>query len=207
MTDACTDITGLLRAWAGGDSGALDQLTPLVYGELRRIARRYLRRQSPGSIQTTELVHEAYLKLAGASGLPWQDRAHFFAVAAQMMRRILVDTARAHHAAKRQAGAFRITFSEGLPAAVWDRDSSIVDLDDALNALAKLDDRKAKVVELRFFGGLSVDETAEVLQVSPQTVLRDWRLAKPWLAREIGKSRERQQQQQQLEEGATRHAE
>lgn len=202
MTDACTDITGLLRAWAGGDSAALDQLTPLVYGELRRIARRYLRRRSSGSIETTELVHEAYLKLAGAAELPWQDRAHFFAVAAQMMRRILVDSARAHFAAKRQAGAFRITFSEGLPAAAWDRDSSIVDLDDALNTLAKLDERKAKVVELRFFGGLSVDETAEVLQVSSQTVLRDWRLAKPWLAREIGKRRERDEEQQE----AARHA-
>lgn len=190
MTEATPEITGLLRAWAGGDDGALDQLTPIVYGELRRIARRYLRRQTPGSIQTTELVHEAYLKLAGVSGLPWQDRAHFFAVAAQMMRRILVDTARAQFAAKRQAGTFRITFSEGLPAAAPDRESSIVDLDEALEALAKVDARKAKVVELRFFGGLSVEEAAEVLQVSPQTVLRDWRLAKPWLAREIGKHKE-----------------
>lgn len=177
------DITGLLRAWASGDSSALEELTPMVYGELRRIARRYMRQRSPQTLQTTALAHEAYLRLAGTEGLPWRDRAHFFAVAAQMMRRILVDGARARIAAKRQGGVLRVTFSEELPIPAGG-EADVVALDDALAALAKVDPRKARVVELRFFGGLSVEESAEVLQVSPQTVMRDWRLAKPWLARE-----------------------
>jgi RNA polymerase sigma factor (TIGR02999 family) len=178
------DITGLLQAWANGNTGALEQLTPLVYGELRRIARRYMRQGPPQTLQTTALAHEAYLRLVGIDDLRWQDRAHFFAVAAQMMRRILVDAARARVAAKRGAGAVRVTFSEDL-AIPAGRDRSLIALDDALTALSSLDPRKARVVELRFFGGLSVEETAEVLHISPESVMRDWRLAKPWLAREV----------------------
>jgi len=181
---ASPDITGLLKAWASGDTTALNQLTPVVYDELRRIARRYMRRRSPQTLETTALAHEAYLRLVGAQGLRWQDRAHFFAVAAQMMRRILVDAARARLAAKRNNGGLRLTFNEAIeiPAA---QDADLVALDAALAALAKMDERKARVVELRFFGGLTIEETAEVLQISPQSVLRDWRLAKPWLAREV----------------------
>jgi len=178
------DITGLLRAWASGDALALERLAPLVYDELRRIAGRYMRQRAPQTLQTTALVNEAYLKLVNAEGLRWQNRAHFFAVAAQMMRRILVDTARANFAAKRRGGALRVTFSANLPVAV-ESETTMVALDDALSALAKIDARKARVVEMRFFGGLSVDETAEVLQISPESVMRDWRLAKPWLAREV----------------------
>ena len=178
------DITGLLRAWSNGDPQAFEQLTPVVYDELRGIARRYMRQRSPQTLQTTALVHEAYLRLVDVEGLSWQDRAHFFAVAAQMMRRILVDAARANLAAKRNGGALRVTLSPDLPLA-GPPDRTLVALDDALGALANIDARKARVVELRFFGGLSVDETAEVLQISPESVMRDWRLAKPWLAREV----------------------
>jgi RNA polymerase sigma-70 factor, ECF subfamily len=178
------DITGLLKAWAGGDRGALEQLTPLIYDELRRIARRYIRQRNPQTLQTTALAHEAYIRMVGADGLRWQDRAHFFAVAAQMMRRIVVDAARARMAAKRKGSAIRVTFSEDLAISVG-QDADLLALNDALAALAKLDARKARVVELRFFGGLSVEETAEVLRISPDSVMRDWRLAKPWLAREV----------------------
>jgi RNA polymerase sigma factor (TIGR02999 family) len=178
------DITALLRAWADGDARALEQLTPVVYDQLRRIARRYMRQRAPQTLQTTALAHEVYLRLLDVEGLRWQDRAHFFAVAAQMMRRILVDRARANLAAKRHGGALRITFSPDLPVAI-EGDSTMVALDDAIEALGKLDARKARVVELRFFGGLSVDETAEVLQISAESVMRDWRLAKPWLARQV----------------------
>ena len=183
---ASPDITGLLKAWASGDAGALDRLTPLVYDELLRIARRYTRQRSPQTLQTTALAHEAYLRLIGAEGLCWQDRAHFFAVAAQMMRRILVDAARKRLAAKRQGGALRVTFDEAMEIPTGG-DFNVVAVDDALAALAKLDARKAQVVELRFFGGLSIEETAEVLKISPDSVMRDWRLAKPWLAREVSR--------------------
>jgi RNA polymerase sigma factor (TIGR02999 family) len=183
------DITGLLRAWANGDTAALERLTPFVYDELLRIARRCMRRQTPQTLQSTALVHEAYMRLVKVEGLRWQDRAHFFAVAAQMMRRILVDAARARRAAKRQGNAQRITFDEGLAISVK-QDGDLVAIDDALSALAQLDPRKARVVELRFFGGLTVEETAEVLQISPDSVKRDWRLAKPWLAREVAKGNE-----------------
>jgi RNA polymerase sigma factor (TIGR02999 family) len=181
---ASREITGLLHAWAGGDPQALERLTPLVYDELRRIARRHMRQRTPQTLQTTALAHEVYLRLVGVEGLRWRDRAHFFAVAAQMMRRILVDTARANLAAKRQAGALRITFSPDLPAAVGP-DATMLALNDALEELARVDTRKARVVELRFFAGLSVEETAAVLKISPESVMRDWRLAKPWLAREV----------------------
>lgn len=185
MTQAAPhDITALLKAWACGDAGALNELTPVVYDELRRIARRHLRQRSPQTFQTTELAHEAYLRLVRADGMRWQDRAHFFAVAAQMMRRILIDEARARVAVKRQGAVLRVTFRDDLPV-LKDADSSLIAVDDALNALAKVHARKAQVVEMRYFGGLSVEESAEVLQVSPETVKRDWKLAKSWLAREI----------------------
>jgi RNA polymerase sigma factor (TIGR02999 family) len=185
---ASPNITGLLQAWAGGSPQALEELMPLVYGELRRVARAYMRRQREGqTLQSTALANEAYLRLVGAQGLAWKDRAHFFAVAAQMMRRILVDATRARCAAKRHGSGLRVTFSDQLPIRA-EHDANLLALDDALSALAKRDARKARVVELRYFGGLSVDETAEVLKVSPQSILRDWKLAKVWLARELGRN-------------------
>ena len=177
------DVTGLLRRWAAGDSHALTQLVPLVYDELRRIARRSLHQRSEHTLQTTALAHEAYLRLVRARGLRWQDQAHFFAVAAQMMRRILVDFARARGYQKRGGGAAAVTLVEGLVSSERGRD--LVALDEALKALALIDPRKSRIVELRFFGGLSAEETAEVLQVSSKTVLREWQTAKVWLSREL----------------------
>jgi RNA polymerase sigma factor (TIGR02999 family) len=164
-------------------------LTPLVYDELRRIARRYMRNQGGGhALQTTALVHEAYLHLIDARSANWQDRAHFFAASAQIMRRILIDLARAHGARKRGGGIGHMNHStavnlDEIPAS--DRSAELLELDEALLRLEQMDGRKAKVIELRFFGGLSVEEAAEVLKVSPQTVMRDWRLARVWLAREL----------------------
>jgi RNA polymerase sigma factor (TIGR02999 family) len=179
------EITKVLRAWASGDAEALNRLTPVVYEELKRIAAGYMRREGPeNSLQPTALVHEAYLKLVDASFTDWQDRTHFFAIAARMMRRILVDAARSKDAGKRGGGAIRVDINDsidGLPL----RNDLTMRLDDALNALAKFDARKADVVELRFFGGLSVEETAEALKISPQSVMRDWKLARSWLAREM----------------------
>jgi RNA polymerase sigma-70 factor, ECF subfamily len=181
-------ITLLLAAWSQGEPAALEKLVPLVYAELRRIARRYMHRERPGhTLQTTALVNEAYLRLIDASQVRWQDRAHFFAVSAQLMRWILVDFARSRRYLKRGGGAQKVTFDEALVVSPK-QGQDLVALDDALKALAVTDARKSRVVELRFFGGLSVEETAEVLQVSPDTVLRDWRLAKAWLAREMGKA-------------------
>ena len=178
-------ITALLKAWSGGDEQALERLTPLVYPELRRIARQYLRRENPGNtLQPTALVHEAWLRLVDANQAHWQDRAHFFAVCAQIMRRILVSAARKRTAEKRGGGGFTVELNESIDSAPM-RDEQMIVLDDSMNALARFDPRKAKVVELRFFGGLSVRETAEVLKTSEQTVLRDWRLARTWLAREM----------------------
>src|SRR5713101_1857505 len=178
-------VTGLLLAWSQGEPAALDKLVPLVYAELRRIAHRYMNRERHGrTLQTTELVNEAYLRLIDASQVSWQDRAHFFAISAQLMRRILVDFARSRRYPKRGGGAHRATFDEALLASPAPG-PDLVALDDALEALAVKDARKCRVVELRFFGGLSVDETAEVLKVSPDTVHRDWRLAKAWLLREL----------------------
>ena len=178
------NVTGLLKAWSGGNADALDQLIPIVYNELHKIARAYMRRQRPGrTLQTTALANEAYLKLVGAQRIDWKDRAHFFAVAAQMMRRILVDATRARCAAKRQAG-LRITFTDRLPVR-RDEEPDLLALDGALSHLSKRDARKARVVELRYFGGLSVEETAEVLKISTQSVMRDWKLSKAWLAREL----------------------
>jgi RNA polymerase sigma factor (TIGR02999 family) len=188
---ASVEITALIRAWGGGDQTALDRLTPLVYDELRRIARRHMRNQGGGhALQTTALVHEAYLHLMDVKCANWQDRAHFFAASAQIMRRILIDLARAHHAQKRGGGAGHIDHStpvnlDELPSPTSHRSGELLALDEALTRLDQMDGRKAKVIELRFFGGLSVEEVAEVLKVSPQTVMRDWRLARVWLAREL----------------------
>jgi len=179
------EITRLLQAWGGGDTAALESLTPLVYAELRRMARRSMRRENPGhTLQPTALVNEAYLRLVDIAQVRWQDRAHFFAVAAQTMRRILVDGARARVAGKRGGGAVHVNLDESIDA-MPDRGSQLVALDDALEALARLDPRKAKVIEMRFFGGLSVEETAEVLKISPETVMRDWKMARAWLMREL----------------------
>jgi len=178
------DISTLLRAWSDGDQRALDQLTPIVYDELHRLARRYLRRERPDhSLQTTDFVNEAWMRLVDYERMQWQNRAHFFAVSAQLMRRILVDHARRHNL-KRGGGLQHVSLEE---AAVLGggRDADLVALDDAMNTLAQLDPRKVQVVEMRFFGGLSVEETAEVLKVSPVTVKRDWRAAKAWLYREL----------------------
>jgi len=187
MRDAeCSETTQLLRAWASGDQGALEQLTPRVYDELRRIAGRFMRDERPGrTIQTTALVHEAYLKLIDVTNVDWQHRAHFFAVSAQIMRRILLDRARRRVAAKRGGVAPRVNLDE-VPDIGSGRARELIALDDALNALAKVDPRKERVIELRFFAGLSVEETAEVLKVSSDTVNRDWRLARAWLLAELG---------------------
>ena len=177
-------MTGLLLAWRGGDEAALEQLVPLVHEELRRIARGCMRGERTGhSLQATALVNEAYLRLVGAQQVDWQNRVHFLAVSARLMRRILVDFARSKKYQKRGGGAQAITFDEALVVAEPGKD--LVALDEALEALAKLDERKARVVEMRFFGGLTVEETATVLGVSPDTVMRDWRLAKAWLLREL----------------------
>lgn len=186
MGNECSETTQLLRAWASGDQGALEKLTPRVYEELRRIAGHFMQGEQPGrTIQTTALVHEAYLKLIDVTNVEWQHRAHFFAVSAQIMRRILLDRARRRVAAKRGGAAVRLNL-EDVPELGSGPAQDIIRLDDALNALAKMDARKAQVIELRFFAGLSVKETAEVLKVSEDTVLRDWRLARAWLLSELG---------------------
>src|SRR5271157_3076724 len=178
------DVSTLLRAWSGGDQNALEKLTPIVYEELHRLARRYMRRERPGhSLQTTALVNEAYLRLLDYKRIEWQDRAHFFAISAQLMRRILVEHARRHNL-KRGGGVQHVSLEEAAVVG-GGRAADMVALDDAMNALARLDPRKVQVVEMRFFGGLSVEETAEVLKVSPITVMRDWSTAKAWLYREL----------------------
>lgn len=179
-------VTRLLQAWGQGEDSALEKLLPLVHQELRRIARRYMYGERVGhTLQATALVNEAYLKLLGSQKVNWQNRAHFFAISAQLMRRILVDSARARGYQKRGAGAPKVTFDEALMGRE-EKSCDLVMLDDALKALAEFDPRKGQVVELRYFGGLSVEETAEVLKVSPDTIHRDWRLAKAWLKREMG---------------------
>jgi RNA polymerase sigma factor (TIGR02999 family) len=182
-------VTELLQAWRQGDETALDRLLPVVHQELRRLARRYMLRERSGhTLQATALVNEAYLRLVNARQVNWKNRAHFFALSAQVMRRILVDSARAHNDQKRGGGNPRVTLDEDLMGA-QEKCHDLVALDDALKALAAVDPRKDRVVELRFFAGLSVEETAEVLKVSRNTVLRDWRLAKMWLKREMNKGR------------------
>jgi RNA polymerase sigma factor (TIGR02999 family) len=187
-TASSAEITRLLRAWGGGDRAAMEELAPLVYGELRRMAHRYLRRENPGNtLQPTALVNEAYLRLVDVHSVRWEDRAHFFAVSAQMMRRILVDAARARTTGKRGGGAVHLNLNESIDA-IPDRGRELVALDEALDALAQLDRRKARVVEMRFFGGLTVEETAEVLKISAPSVLRDWKLARAWLMRELSRA-------------------
>jgi len=185
------EITTLLKAWRQGDRGALDRLTPLVYDQLRKLAGGYIRRETgEGHLDATGLVHEAYVRLVDGRIADWQDRAHFFAVCARTMRRILVDAARARATAKRGGGLHRVDndstlMLERMPDASSERAAEICALDDALETLAKLDPRRAQVVEMRFFAGLTVEETAQALAVSEQTVVRDWRLARAWLAREL----------------------
>jgi RNA polymerase sigma factor (TIGR02999 family) len=185
------DITRLLQAWRQGDPHALDQLMPLVYSQLRAQARRYLRGERSGlTLQSTALVHEVYLRLTKAQQVDWHDRVHFFALSAQIMRHVLVDAARARTATKRGGGAVQDEHSSAadldqIPTTESDAAATFCALDDALESLSRIDPRRAKVIELRFFGGLSVEETADALQVSPQTVMRDWRLARAWLAREL----------------------
>jgi RNA polymerase sigma factor (TIGR02999 family) len=187
-TPATHHVTSLLVGWAEGDDAALEELTPLVYGELRRIARRHMAHERAGhTLQATALVNEAYLRLVDARRVQWKDRAHFFAMASRLMRRILVDAARARGYQKRGGRRKRVTLDdeaiggEGTP-------QNLVALDDALNALAVIDERRSRVVELRFFGGLSVEETATVLKISVETVTRDWKLAKLWLLRELDRT-------------------
>ena len=178
-------MTVLLRAWREGDETALNALMPLVHDELRRIARRCLYGERANhSVQATELVNEAYLRLVDVQHVDWQNRTHFLAMSARLMRRVLVDFARSRRADKRGGGADRVTFDEAAIGGL-SPDPDVIRLDDALNALADLDDRKSRVVELRFFGGLTVDETAAALQVSSKTVLRDWEFARAWLQREL----------------------
>jgi RNA polymerase sigma factor (TIGR02999 family) len=179
------DVTRLLRAWGAGDESALEQLMPLVYEELRRLAHRYMAGEQPGqTLQTTALVHEVYLRLVDVKKVDWQDRAHFYALCARLMRRILVDFARSRTYQKRGGAATHVQLDEALTVSAvvgWE----LLAVDDALQRLSAVDARKSQVVELRFFGGLTVEETAITLKVSPETVMRDWRLAKAWLIREL----------------------
>ena len=178
------DVSALLRAWSDGDQRALDRLAPIVYDELRRLAGHYLNRERAGhSLQATALVNEAYLRLVDYKRMHWENRAHFFAVSAQLMRRILVDHARRHNL--KRGGDVEHVALEDSAVVGGGRPENLVVLDDAMQALARIDSRKAQVVELRFFGGLSVEETAEVLKVSPVTVMRDWSTARAWLYREM----------------------
>jgi RNA polymerase sigma factor (TIGR02999 family) len=187
------EITSLLQAWARGDPTALDRLTPLVYAELRRLARGYMRQERAGhTLQATALVNEAFVRLVDARHVDWQDRTHFFAISARIMRRILVDAARARASVKRGGHVERIDHSTAvnldlLPAPSSDAGSELCALDYALNTLARMDPRRAQVVELRFFGGLTVEETGQVLKISPQSVMRDWKVARAWLARELNR--------------------
>ncbi len=182
-TPSPQEVTQLLADWAKGDRSALDKLVPLVHTELRRIAQRQMSQERPGhTLQATALVNEAYLKLAGQQGFDWQNRAHFFAVCAQVMRHILIDHARAHSREKRGGGAVKVSLNDALVVAD-DQASHFIALDEALRALERLDPQKGKIVELRYFGGLSLEEVGEVMDVSPRTVRREWQRAKAWLYR------------------------
>ena len=193
MIPSSADVTELLVAWSDGDKSAEKELFSLVYGELRHLAHRYMLRENPGNtLQTTALVNEAYVRLIDSKRANWQNRAHFFGFSAQVMRHILVDLARSKNFQKRGGEVRKIALDEGLVMSPV-KDGYMVDLDDALKALAEVDERKSKVVELRFFGGMSVEETAEVLKVSQDTVMRDWRLAKAWLWRELSKTGDERQ--------------
>lgn len=186
---SAAEITDLLRAWGNGDEHALETLIPLVYDELHRAAHRYMSQEAPDhTLQTTALVNEVYLRLVGVRGVTWQDRGHFFALCAKLMRRILIDFARSRRSLKRGGTASSVSLDEALVVSNTPR-ADLLDLDDALKSLETFDQRKSRVVELRFFGGLSVAETAAVLNVSPETVQRDWRLAKDWLLSELSGER------------------
>ncbi len=186
MDGKSKEVTQLLKAWSGGDRGALEELTPKVYVELRRTADKYMSNEKPGNtLQTTALVHEVFLRLLDVESVSWRDRAHFFAVSANMMRRILVDRARAKGMGKRGGTALRLSLDEAPQIGDGYKGREIVAIDDALDLLAQIDARKAKVIELRFFGGLSVEEVAEVLAISPQSVMRDWKMARAWLLAEL----------------------
>lgn len=190
-TPSTHDVTGLLMAWGRGDDEALRKLTPLVYRELRQAARRYMAGERPGHLlQTTALINETYLRLVGARKVSWQNRSHFLAICAQLMRRILTDFARSRGYQKRGGNVTHVSFDETLVVSP-EMDVDLAALDEAMNKLAAMDERKSRVVEMRFFGGLDVKETAEVLKVSPDTVMRDWKMAKVWLLRELsgGESR------------------
>ncbi len=179
------EVTGLLQAWGRGDEEALQKLMPLVYQQLHAAARRYMAGERPGhTLQTTALIHETYLRLVDIRKVQWQDRAHFFAICAQLMRRILIDFARSRHYQKRGGSAPHVNLDESL-LLTSPPDNNLVALDEALQRLARIDERKSRVVELRFFGGLDIKETAEVLKVSSDTVMRDWKLAKVWLLRDL----------------------
>lgn len=187
QTKSPKEITRLLVAWGDGDQSALEELAPLVQAELHRLAHHYMGRERPGHIlQTSALVNEAYIRLIDWKNVRWQNRAHFFAVSAQLMRRILVDFGRNRQYLKRGGGALQVSLGEAA-AFTGKRGTDLVALDEALTALAEVDPRKSQVVEMRFFGGLSIEEVAEVLKVSKETVMRDWRLAKVWLLRELGR--------------------
>jgi len=181
------EVTELLTAWSGGDKAALDKLMPLIHQELRRIAHRYMSRERPGhTMQTTALVNEAYLKLVNREGVHWQNRAHFFAIASQLMRHILVDHARSHAYAKRGGGTQTISLDEAMVVS-QERAAEVVALDDVLKQLAEIDPQQSRIVELRFFGGLTIEETAVVLSLSPATIKREWTSAKAWLYHELAK--------------------
>ena len=189
MTPSTHEITEWLTSWSDGDRTALEKLTPLVYRELHRLAQHYMRGESPGhTLQATALVNEAYVRLIDTDRMRWQNRAHFYGVAAQLMRRILVDFARSRNSLKQGGGADPVSLDDALMVDK-DRNAGLVELDQALIALAALDERQSKVVELKFFGGLTEVEIAEVLQVSPRTVSSDWRLARSWLLRELSRKK------------------
>jgi len=185
---SASNVTGLLRAWTDGDESAQEKLAPILWKELHQNARAYLRKERPGhTLQASALVNEAFIRLVDLKGIEWRDRSHFFAMASKMMRRILVDHARSHGYQKRGGGQKAVSLNDSAIVQATDRASELVALDDALQALEKHDARKARVIEMRFFGGLSVEETAAALNVSTQTVLRDWSLARAWLTREMTK--------------------
>ena len=186
MTQTSHLVTKLLKDWSAGDESAPDKLMPLVYEELRRLAHRYMRREKPGrTLQTSALINEAYVRLVDQSKIQWESRTHFFGIAARLMRQILVDQARRRNFAKRGGGALRVSLSEAT-AVAEEQSASVLALDDALKSLEKIDPRKSRIVELRFFGGLSIEETAAALDVSPGTVMREWTFARAWLRKEMG---------------------
>src|SRR5437588_6147845 len=188
MAQNSHEVTQLLLQWSNGDKAALDKLMPLIYDELRRLARHYMSRERPGNtLQTTALVNEAYLRLINRKHVHWQNHAHFFAIAAQLMRSILVDHARSHAYAKRGGGARKIALDDAM-AVSQQRAADVVALDDALKRLAEIDPRQSRIVEMKFFGGLTIEETGEVLGLSPATIKREWSTAKAWLYHELNRN-------------------